>query len=258
MQRSMWSKMHTRCEVACNKPLPCGHEKVFPCFKRPGRFEWCNSDCNKVLACGHTCSKKCKDRCQCDTTIEVELTCKHRVRVLCREKLSPPLCTEKCSKDLDCGHSCPRLCFENCKFYQCETLVDKVLPCGHTKRIPCHVDTNIVICEELCQKTYEKGHPCQQRCHFGLLCGDCKEVVNTTIPECKHAIKTFCNVDPATLVCKMPCKRERERESLWSPLSGHLRKEMRSSTMHEACSQNIALQSYNNYSLSQKSRNLQM
>ena len=198
-----------KCKVACNKPLRCGHEKVLPCFKRPGLFERCDSDCNKVLACGHPCSKKCKDRCQCNTTIEVELTCKHRVRILCREKSCPPTCTEKCSRYLDCGHSCPRLCYEKCNVYQCETLDDKVLPCGHTQRLPCHVDTNIVICEELCQKTCEKGHPCRKRCHFGLSCGDCKVEVNTTIPECKHTIKTFCSVHPAELVCKMPCERER-------------------------------------------------
>ena len=197
------------CRVNCNKTLPCGHEKVMQCYQHPTGNRQCNNNCSKVLDCGHPCSKRCKDRCQCNTTIEVELTCKHRVQVLCPKRFKPPLCFEKCCRDLDCGHRCPRLCHEKCSAYKCEMLVDKVLPCGHAKRMPCHVDTHSAVCQELCQKTCYKGHPCQQPCHFGLPCRDCKVVVNTTIPACQHTTDTLCYVDPAKLVCKKPCERDR-------------------------------------------------
>lgn len=197
------------CKVDCNKTLPCGHEKIMSCFKSPANYTGCKMNCNKVLQCGHPCSKRCKDRCQCNTTVTVELNCKHRLQVLCREKFNLPLCIERCGRKLDCGHACPRPCREDCSAYPCEILISKVLPCGHTQRIPCHFDTKSVVCEEFCQKRCEKGHPCEQRCHFDSPCKECNVVVYKPVPACKHTIKTLCHVDPATLVCKMPCERYR-------------------------------------------------
>ena len=198
-----------RCAVDCNKTLPCGHEKVMPCFKDPIIYNKCNSDCAKILNCGHPCSKKCKERCNCNTTIEVELPCKHRVSVLCPKKDQPPLCFEKCSRELPCGHECPGLCREDCSTYRCRRLVEKLLPCDHKQILPCHIEPRGIICQQLCHKQCVRGHPCQQQCHCGVPCKDCKVMVNMTIPSCKHDIKMPCFLDPAAFVCKKPCERVR-------------------------------------------------
>ena len=203
----------TPCEVKCTKALPCGHEKVMPCFKDPIIFYFnnkCNSDCDKVLDCGHPCSKKCKDRCRCNTTIEVELPCKHRGLVLCPEKSYPPPCVMKCTRKLvDCGHECPGLCYEECSRYRCEILVEKLLPCDHKQILPCHFDPRYIRCHDMCQKKCNRGHPCRQRCHFGFPCKDCQVMVNMTIPACNHNVEMPCHLDPAALVCKKPCERVR-------------------------------------------------
>ena len=199
----------TRCNVERKKTLPCGHEKIMPCFKDPIIYNQCKSDCNKVLECGHPCSKKCKERCHCNTTVEVELQCKHQMRVLCPKRNQPLLCFEECSRGLKCGHECPGLCHEDCTTFQCEILVEKILPCDHKQILPCHFDPRDISCREMCQKNCNRGHPCQQRCHYGFPCKDCKVMVNMTIPSCNHNIEIPCYLDPAALACKKPCERVR-------------------------------------------------
>ena len=203
----------TPCEINCTKALPCGHEKVLPCFVDPTFFYFynlCNSNCDKVLDCGHPCSKKCIDRCRCNTTIEVERPCGHRVLVLCPKKSHPPPCFMKCTRVfLDCGHECPGLCYEECSTYRCNTLVEKLLPCDHKLILPCHFDPRNIRCHEMCQKKCNRGHPCQQQCHFGFPCKDCQVIVNMTIPSCNHNIEMHCHLDSAALVCKKPCERLR-------------------------------------------------
>ena len=203
----------TPCEVNCTKALPCGHEKVMPCFMDPIFFYFynlCNSDCDKVLDCGHPCSMKCKDPCRCNTTIEVELPCRHVALVLCPKKSYPPPCIMKCTRKLlGCGHECPGLCYEECSSYRCETLVEKLLPCDHKLILPCHFDPRNIRCHEKCQKKCNRDHPCQQPCHFGFPCKDCQVMVNMTVPSCNHNIEMPCHLDSAALVCKKPCERLR-------------------------------------------------
>ena len=225
-----------QCQVNCIKTLPCGHEKKLTCYKDPIIHKQCDSNCTKVLECGHRCSKKCTQKCQCNTKIEVTLPCEHRVRILCRAKDSPIKCDEMCARVLDCGHDCSGTCHENCKLKKCETVVFKELPCGHQKGVSCfqnpktafcsapctrqldcgHKCSSVcgrlcheVRCEELCQKKCNRDHPCQKRCHFGAPCNDCKEEVTMTIPTCGHSINMPCHLDPASIKCKQPCERVR-------------------------------------------------
>ena len=223
------------CRVACIKSLSCGHEKRLECYKDPD-VSRCNSNCKKLLDCGHPCSTKCREKCKCDTTIEVQLSCGHIKRVLCRKKDNPIQCLEKCKRKLDCGHDCPGICNEDCKIRRCETNLVKDLPCGHKQSIPCYQNPQTafcsalcprqldcghkcssvcgrpcheVRCDELCQKNCEQGHPCQKRCHLGSVCGDCNIQVDVTISACGHSITKPCHVDQATLRCKQPCERMR-------------------------------------------------
>ena len=197
------------CKVVCNKSLPCGHKKDLLCYQNPIRYSQCNSNCNKVLECGHPCSKKCHEKCHCNTIIDLELSCTHLVRILCALKDQPPRCVEECCRDLECGHKCPGLCYKDCGNYRCKILVEKLLPCDHKKTIPCYVDPRDAICQEACQKKCERGHSCHQQCHFGLPCRDCRVVINMSIPSCEHNIKMPCFWDAAALICKKPCERLR-------------------------------------------------
>ena len=230
------NKCTRSCMVPCKKTLPCEHEKWMPCFKDPVVHSQCDRNCTKVLDCGHPCSNRCTDPCECNTEIEVELECGHRKWLLCRMKNSPPKCTERCKRELGCGHICPGICYEDCRIKKCETTVYKSLPCGHQKRVLCPKDPRTafcsapcqrqlgcghrcssvcsrpcqeVQCQEWCQKKCEKGHACQKRCHFSFSCGGCMEMVNATIPRCRHSIEIPCHVDPAILKCKRPCERVR-------------------------------------------------
>ena len=225
-----------KCNVPCRKTLPCGHEKTMPCFNDPVDYKGCNSKCTKLLECGHPCSRTCKQRCECNTKVEVELPCGHRKQVLCRKKDTPPPCAERCRRTLNCGHDCPGLCHEECAAKKCKSIVFKFLPCGHQQSVTCHLDPNKafcyapcqrqldcghrctsvcgrvcdeVRCEEVCLKKCERGHACQRRCHFGASCNDCMIVVNMTIPTCGHSIEMPCYVDPSSLRCKKPCERVR-------------------------------------------------
>ncbi|KAL9976045.1 hypothetical protein ACROYT_G013279 [Oculina patagonica] len=209
------------CDKICGERLDCGHACDRPCHatdefhqhgkcpKIPQFLSECNNDCDKILNCGHPCSKKCRERCQCNTTIEVELSCKHRVSILCPKKEQPPRCVEKCSRWLQCGHECPGLCHEECSTCPCKRLVEKRLPCDHKQILPCHFDPRDIICQELCHKQCIRGHPCQQQCHFGVPCEDCRVMVNMIIPSCSHNIEMPCSLDPSAIVCKKPCERVR-------------------------------------------------
>ena len=224
----------TQCKVKCIKRLSCKHEKRMACFRDPMLETNCNSNCEKILACGHSCAKKCKEQCQCNTEILVQLLCGHSRQVLCHKKDSPFQCFERCRRSLDCGHDCPGICHEHCGKKQCREKVYKILPCGHQQKVPCYLAPQNAFCrdpcqrklkcghkcslvcgrpcheapcEELCLAKCERGHACQRQCHFGFSCGDCMVVVNTTIPKCKHSIEVPCYIEPASLTCKKPCDR---------------------------------------------------
>ena len=224
----------TQCKVKCIKRLSCEHEKRMACFRDPMLETNCNNNCEKILACGHPCAKKCKEQCQCNTEIMVQLPCGHKRQVLCHRKDTPFQCFERCRRSLDCGHTCPGICHEDCGKIQCKEKVYKDLPCGHQQSVPCHRDPqnafchdscqrmlecghkcslvcgrlcHEVPCKELCLAKCERGHACQKQCHFGFPCGDCMVAVNKTIPKCKHSIEVPCYIDPASLTCKKPCDR---------------------------------------------------
>ena len=226
----------SQCKVHCIKSLPCGHQKHLPCYKDPMVYKQCNENCTKLLECGHPCPKKCKEMCQCDTVIDIQLPCEHMKRVLCREKDLLIQCKERCTRKLDCGHDCPGICHEDCRMRQCKIDVVKSLPCGHQQNVTCHQDPRTVFCfapcprkldcghkcfsvcgrlcqdvqcEEPCQKKCERGHSCEKSCHFGSSCGNCMIAVRMTIAACGHTVTKPCYVSSATLKCKQPCERAR-------------------------------------------------
>ncbi|XP_022780981.1 NFX1-type zinc finger-containing protein 1-like [Stylophora pistillata] len=225
-----------KCLVQCKKILPCGHERLMACFENPMEHRKCNASCPKVLDCGHPCSMRCTDTCRCNSSIKVELECGHQKIILCRDKEHPQLCSERCERELDCGHICQAECHEDCGTKRCESAVSKCLPCGHQQIVPCYMNPKEVSCnapcerqlkcghkcssvcgrqcqevqcQHLCETICKGGHACQKPCHFNKPCGDCMEMVNVTIPSCKHSIEIYCYVELATVTCNRPCERVR-------------------------------------------------
>ena len=224
-----------KCKEKCLKSLPCGHSKEIACHRDPTTVE-CNNDCKKVLECGHPCKKRCKDECQCNEEIMVQLPCKHMKRVLCHKKHDSFECHERCRRTLDCGHECPGNCFEDCRVDLCKATVIKELPCGHRQSEPCNVDPKSafcynpcqrpldcghkcpsvcgrqckeVKCEELCQTKCARGHACQKLCHYGRACDACMVVHNMPLPTCGHTVEKLCYIDPKSINCDKPCQRSR-------------------------------------------------
>ncbi|PFX31407.1 NFX1-type zinc finger-containing protein 1 [Stylophora pistillata] len=224
-----------KCKVKCVRTLQCGHNKEVACHLDPTTVE-CHNDCKKVLECGHPCTKRCKDECQCNAEIIVQLPCKHMKRVLCHKKNESFECIERCRRTLDCGHECPGICYEDCRVDLCHVSVIKELPCGHQQSEPCSVDPRSafcynpcqrrldcghkcpsvcgrqckeVKCEELCQAKCARGHACQKVCHFGRSCDACMVVVNMSIPTCGHTVEVPCHLDPKSISCGKPCQRSR-------------------------------------------------
>ena len=224
-----------KCKEKCLKSLPCGHSKEMACHRDPTSAE-CNNDCKKVLECGHPCKKRCKDECQCNEEIMIQLPCKHMRRVLCHKKHDSLQCMERCRRILDCGHECPGICFEDCREDLCKVTVIKELPCGHQQSEPCNVDPKSafcynpckrplecghkcpsvcgcpckeVKCEELCQTKCARGHACQKLCHLGRPCDACMVVDSMPLPTCGHTVEKLCHIDPKSIRCDKPCQRLR-------------------------------------------------
>ena len=224
------------CEKMVVKILPCGHDKPMKCSQDPNIFSYCTNSCTNVLDCGHTCSRRCKEKCQCNTKIEIQLPCNHRKIVLCREKKKSIKCNEKCERAMNCGHACSGKCHEECATKLCKINVLKTLLCGHQQIVRCSQDPQTVFCsspcqrqlicghscpspcgrlcqevqcKELCRKKCPRGHPCQRQCHFGSSCYECTVLVNAKFPACGHNVKVPCFINPATLTCNKPCERLR-------------------------------------------------
>ena len=86
------------CEKMVVKILPCGHDKPMKCSQDPNIFSYCTNSCTNVLDCGHTCSRRCKEKCQCNTKVEIQLPCNHRKIVLCREKKNQSSATKSANE----------------------------------------------------------------------------------------------------------------------------------------------------------------
>ena len=224
------------CEKMVVKILPCGHDKPMKCSQDPNIFSYCTNSCTNVLDCGHTCSRRCKEKCQCNTKVEIQLPCNHRKIVLCREKKKSIKCNEKCERALNCGHACSGKCHEECATKLCKINVLKTLLCGHQQIVRCFQDPQTVFCslpcqrqlncghscpspcgrlcqevqcKELCRKKCPRGHPCQRQCHFGSSCYECTVPVKAKFPTCGHNVEVPCFINPATLTCNKPCERLR-------------------------------------------------
>ncbi|KAJ0068273.1 hypothetical protein NL108_004666 [Boleophthalmus pectinirostris] len=91
-------------------------------------------------------------------------------------------CTQPCEYRLDCGHVCAKVCHpydQEHKEYQCLKKCQKI------------------ICD--------LGHRCLNLCY--QKCGDCKVLVEKTIPKCQHKQMVPCHKDPYSVVCQEPCQK---------------------------------------------------
>lgn len=91
-------------------------------------------------------------------------------------------CNRPCEYRLDCGHVCTRMCHP----YDAEH-----------KTFKCNKECPKIICE--------LQHKCMKLCYQE--CGKCRFIVEKVIPQCQHTQQMPCHQDPATFVCKVPCKK---------------------------------------------------
>ena len=84
---------------------------------------------------------------------------------------------------------------------QCETQ----LRCGHVCDRKCHNDRFVheLPCMKECARKCVTGHLCKKRCCDP--CGECKEPVMKTIPDCGHSQEMACYKNPQNFVCQEKC-----------------------------------------------------
>lgn len=89
-------------------------------------------------------------------------------------------CWRPCGKTLTCGHICPKHCH--------------VLDRDHKE----------TLCTRPCTKVVCKnGHRCNKMCYEN--CGECKTIVEKTIPLCLHKASMNCSQDPISFKCQTIC-----------------------------------------------------
>ena len=187
-----------RCEVICNKILPCGHSINFFCYDS-NKLIKCIEICNKILPCGHSVKYKC-----CDSNKLI-------------------LCKEPCNKILPCGHQCKLLCYEKCDPLKCIEYVKKTLPCGHSNFYPCLIPIYKISCLNPCNEKLSCGHectgtcgkclnntchmPCLKKCNKYLICGHkCEELCSLEC-KCKLNCSNLCVHGSCHLKCFESCEK---------------------------------------------------
>ncbi|KAI5644350.1 AAA domain-containing protein [Phthorimaea operculella] len=220
-----------KCSVKCqpckrmvNKLLPCGHSKQIFCYLDPADpTVKCGTIVKvKLPDCQHEVDKPCHMKieavkCPVRCIYRVE-QCGHECRLNCHVKDDPyhekyacmkPCARAKkgCTTELvgDRGnHQCTRLCHEPCDNCTVE-VTKKRSSCKHSERVPCWKDVDEVPCRKNCARVLDCGHFCKKKCHEP--CGDCKQMVKKTIPDCKHEIKVACMTPATRDLCREKCER---------------------------------------------------
>uniref|UniRef100_A0A6P7GQM5 NFX1-type zinc finger-containing protein 1-like n=1 Tax=Diabrotica virgifera virgifera TaxID=50390 RepID=A0A6P7GQM5_DIAVI len=217
------------CHYPVRRELKCGHEATMECQLDPDKYE-CKTLINTELPCGHSAEKPChiepdKFQCQVPCDIRVE-PCGHACVRKCHINKDPDhleyKCRKPCERELQgCTnteepHKCNKACFEKCLL--CEmTVLKRRTKCSHLFKVACFLDPDTILCEKPCKKILPCGHNCKKKCEQP--CGDCEVLVEKTVPDCNHVIKTECKneadrkycrngVCPRILPCGHQCKKK--------------------------------------------------
>uniref|UniRef100_A0A6P7FVC7 NFX1-type zinc finger-containing protein 1-like n=1 Tax=Diabrotica virgifera virgifera TaxID=50390 RepID=A0A6P7FVC7_DIAVI len=217
------------CNYLVRRELKCGHEATMECHLDPDKYK-CNSLVNAELPCGHKAAKPCHMKpdefpCQIPCDVRVE-PCGHACTRNCHIKDDPDhiqyKCIKPCERELQgCTsteepHKCDKACFEECLLCEMEVLKSRT-KCSHMFKVACCLDPDTITCKKPCKKQLPCGHICMKKCEEP--CGDCKELVEKTVPDCNHVIEIQCKneadrkycrdgVCPRILPCGHQCKKK--------------------------------------------------
>ncbi|XP_072949023.1 NFX1-type zinc finger-containing protein 1-like [Epargyreus clarus] len=211
------------CRVPVLKELPCGHSKHLPCTLDPhDPSVKCHVRVDVTLPhCGHQANKPCyldTRHVSCPTFCDARLKCGHVCVLNCHVTKDPNHenydCEKPCAKakkgcsmvmEGDLGpHQCLKKCHQTCD--DCVVEVQKKRSnCKHTERIACNKNVDEKPCRKNCARMLECGHFCKKKCYEK--CGDCREKVKKTIPECGHEVTTECSRAATRELCVQQCSR---------------------------------------------------
>lgn len=203
------------CYEKVEKTLPCTHQHLMPCYKKPETFE-CKVIVEKEFPeCKHKGVVECFDT-KCPLPCENRLPCGHQCLRNCHVENDPDhlkyVCGKPCHKlNKDCteNHKCEKMCSAECDV--CCIKVKKKIKCGHEKVMKCSADINeSVICTNKCTKQLECGHLCTRQCSD--ICQPCREKVDKVLPKCGHTAKTKCATNVALIKCMEKCERKLQCE----------------------------------------------
>ncbi|XP_049873324.1 NFX1-type zinc finger-containing protein 1-like isoform X3 [Pectinophora gossypiella] len=213
------------CKIFIKKDLPCGHQMELHCFKDPTHPSVkCLTTVDVTLPkCGHEAKKFCymkieSVKCPVRCIYRVQ-KCGHECRLNCHVDDDPDhdryICEKPCANakrgctadlELDRGdHQCPKKCHETCADCTVE-VVKKRSTCQHSKRVQCNEDVDETPCRKNCARTLPCNHPCKKKCHEQ--CGDCKQKVIKTIPDCNHMVSLLCMTPATRSTCRKKCERK--------------------------------------------------
>ena len=225
------------CRKMCDIRLPCGHACTRICHAidtKHAKFK-CMKACRKTCPSKHICKSLChmecppcneivekimprcchiqKVKCSVDPNdkacrqmvVKIRPNCGHEQVMACSDDPAVFFCQAPCSKSCKEGHPCQKKCHEDCD--KCLVEVEKVIPgCLHKQVVPCHVPPNEFECRAPCPKCHAGClHPCKRMCCEP--CGDCKVLVQKTLPGCGHPQTAMCYKDPDPAKCIEECKK---------------------------------------------------
>lgn len=226
------------CYITVKQELPCKHVKEIPCMQDPKDVK-CEMNCERMLPCGHPCKMLCGEPCG-NCQVEVQKTikkCGHAVKVKCSVAPNPNKCKSPCKQKLPCGHKCTRMCGQSCTT-ECNVSIQSTEPgaCGHRLSIPCHMNKPEIytpeqllrFCNEACNTLLDCGHVCsgtcakcfQGRVHLGctqdcnkvLICGHkCPVPCSANCPPCSRKCSHRCRHSKCANQCGEPCTPCREK-----------------------------------------------
>lgn len=148
------------CLTPCEAILECSHLCASVChiMDPVHKNEYkCTAQCEKICELEHQCSRIChwneKDCGACQTIIEVNGKCGHKVEIECGyaddDVRVLEQCTSPCATRLACGHICKGTC-GSCKqgrFHgKCYRNCERILSCGHRCKGKC--SNNCVTCDD--------------------------------------------------------------------------------------------------------------
>ncbi|XP_072385751.1 NFX1-type zinc finger-containing protein 1-like isoform X2 [Diabrotica undecimpunctata] len=210
------------CALKCEAQLKCGHfcTRICHVLDRDHADYNCRQPCTSILCddMTHICKKHCYEICgPCHYPVRRELKCGHVATMECHLDPDKYKCNTLVNTQLPCGHNAEKPCHIEPDKFPCQIPCDvRVEPCGHACIRNCHVNDDPDHLQYKCRKpcerelqgctSKEEPHKCNKACFEE--CSLCEMSVIKRRTKCSHMYKVACCLDPDTIICKKPCKKQ--------------------------------------------------